>query len=126
MSVLTKDQIFAVKDLPQKSVKVPEWKGSIIVRAMGGVERDAWDKYTVERQLKAKKENKECLVIDNRDLKAVLLVLTCVDAEGTPMFGMKDVDSLQKKNGEVLDRLSTIAGELSGIRGVDEKVAEKN
>ena len=38
--LLSKEQILAAEDLPHKDVPVPEWKGTVRVRALTGFERD--------------------------------------------------------------------------------------
>ena len=124
MSVLTKSNIFSLVDLPQKTVKVPEWKGEVIIRAMDGKARDEWDRFTSRRQLEAM-ERKD-VVIDNDSMKATLLVLSCIDEEGNLLFTKEDMDKLQDKNGQVIDRLADVAGALSGIRSIDAEDAEKN
>ena len=41
--ILTRDEILESEDLATETVSVPEWGGSVIVRALTGTERDAYE-----------------------------------------------------------------------------------
>jgi len=120
-----KDKIFSVKQLPERTVKVPEWDGvKITIRAMNGTQRDHWDRFTAQRTLKAKANNET--VIDNLGMNAKILIMTAYDSDGELMFSEDDISRLQECNGQVLDRLAQISLALSGIGVAQEASAAKN
>lgn len=105
---LSRDQILDADDLQRKEVTVKEWGGSVFVRSMTGSERDAWEQSIIagaERNL------------DN--IRARLVVLTAVDAEGRRIFENDDADALGKKSAKALDRLFAAASRLNGLGRAD-------
>lgn len=109
MPILGKDAILGVQDdLGLKTVEVPEWGGTVNVRGMRGVERDAFEASMFEDDGDKRKRN-----IAN--LRARLLVRCLVDAEGKRLFEDEDAAELGLRNARVLDRLYDVASELSGI-----------
>jgi hypothetical protein len=93
MSGLTRDAILNADDLPRVEVVIPEWKGSVYVRALNGAERDA-----LERMLSSDKVS-----------RAAIAALCTVDADGTKLFSEQDVEALAKKHGGALERIVNAA-----------------
>ena len=102
MRVLTKDEILAT-ELETKVIDVPEWYGSVRVKVMNGVERDAFDKWLSSKPA----EN----VMDG--MKVRVCALCIVDEDGNRMFTDDDIQELQKKSGAALSRIFTIAQEMN-------------
>ena len=48
MKLLSRDEILAASDLTKELVEVPEWGGSVYVRAMTGTERDSYEESVLE------------------------------------------------------------------------------
>ena len=120
MKVLTYSDIIAVEDIgaPVKE-EVPEWGGAVLIRKMSGRERDKFEEQCV-RQTRSKASNLT-------GLKCWLLSKCLVDVEGKKLFTKPvDIDQLNKKNGEVVDRLYMRAQEINGIGKKGEDAAEKN
>jgi len=122
MSVLSKAEIFSMDDLPKRTVRVPEWGGEVILQAFGGAERDIWDRTLANRQEKARKQLKRgdddplfASEIPNEELGAIAVALAVVDEEGNKLFTLDEVEALNKKNGQVITRLSAVICALSGI-----------
>lgn len=120
MGILNKDQILAAADIQTEEVEVPEWGGSVIVKALSGAERDSYEELILRKGTSGKFE----MVFPN--MRAKLLVKTLVDADLKPIFTDKDVKALGEKNAEVLDRLFEVASRLSGISREDVDELAKN
>lgn len=97
--MLTRDQIFALDDLPRREVAIPEWKGSVYVRALTGAERDQ-----LERMLAKDSAS-----------RASIAALCVVDKKGERLFSEDDVEKLAKKNGTALERIVTAALQFNAL-----------
>lgn len=107
-ALLTKEAIFAADDIKTERVTVPEWGGDVMVRALTGLQRDAWEASMSVRHGKT-------MVPDMRNFRARLVVLCVTDETGELVFHAGDVDALAGKSGAALDRLYSVAARLSGI-----------
>ncbi len=87
--MLTREQILGADDLPREEVTIPEWNGSVFVRALTGHERDA-----LERVLATDKLS-----------RATIAAMCVVDEKGNKLFADGDVQALGKKNGAALERI---------------------
>lgn len=119
MGILTKDAILAAADLKTETVMVPEWGGEVIIRAMRGSERDAFE----VALFVGEGENRK---FQGEHVRAKLLVQCIVDEKGERIFSDADVVALGARNAAVLDRLYDIASRLSGIGKKDLDAAVKN
>lgn len=119
MALLTRESILAAEDLRRETVSVPEWGGEVLVRALTGKERDAfengmWIGDPGQRRLNAE------------NLRARLVAATVIDESGKKLFSDADVEALGAKSGAALDRVYEVAARLSGIGKDDLERAEKN
>lgn len=115
MTTLDRAAILAAQDIQTEVVNVPEWGGDVRVRGMTGVQRDAFDRATVDADGKADLTN-----------FAARLAATCVvDDQGNPLFTLDDIDLLADKSGAALQRVSAVAMRLSGL-GAEGAAAAKN
>lgn len=112
VDMLTKDQILDAKDLQTEVVEVPEWGGSVKIRGMTGVERDAFE----ESLLRGKGKNTR---VNMQNIRAKLVAHSVVNGDGERMFSNADVQALGKKSAAALDRIFDVAQELSGITKAD-------
>jgi hypothetical protein len=117
--ILTRDAILQAQDLPRELVDVPEWGGSVYVRALTGAERDAFETSIVEQRGKSTKMNL-------KNIRAKLVALTVVDEEGNRIFSDSDASALGKKSAAALDRVFEVAQRLSGLRPEDVEELSKN
>jgi len=120
MKMLTKEDILSAPDRMNKTVDVPEWGGSVIVKHWDGRDRDELEDIMVKRS-KFKGTANESL-----DLKAEALVLALVDENEKRLFSKSDIVALNKKNGKVIDRLFDVLTDLNGIGSKAVTSAEKN
>lgn len=117
--MLTKDQIFEIKDLQVELVDVPEWGGQVYVRGMSGSERDAFEASVVDLRGSAQKVNMQ-------NIRARLVSLTACDQEGNRLFSDSDIIELGKKSAIALQRIFDVAQRLSGLSKEEMNLLEKN
>ncbi len=115
--------VMEAKDLPTRRVDVPEWGGHVFVKTLSGVERDSYEQICENAQKQSPKRRKHMNV---KGLKALLVVMATVDAEGTPLFKREDVPALNRKSGKAIDRIFQVAAELSGLSEEDIEDLAKN
>jgi hypothetical protein len=121
---LSHDDILKAEDLETREVDVPEWGGSVLLRALDGTGRDAW-----EASRTAQRTNLDGTVeiaADLSNIRAKLVVQSIVDEDGKRVFTDRDVAALGKKSALVLDRLFDITAEMSGIGPKSAADAEGN
>ena len=119
MTLLTKSAILAANDLKTQDVDVPEWGGTVRVRAFTGRERDAFEASMVRGDGKDRK-------VDLTNMRARLVALSVVDEAGQRVFSDEEVDLLGAKSGSALDRVFAVAQELNGLSGADVEALTKN
>lgn len=121
MAILTRDQIRQADDLPCEEVEVPEWNGTVIVRAMSARRRDAYEIYLAEQ----KNDNGEIKI---EDLRACVAVFSCEDGDGKLLFTTEDIPWLTMKSGKALDRVFAVARRLSllGKEDLDETLGNSS
>jgi hypothetical protein len=118
--LLTRDLILAAMDLPTKDVEVPEWGGTVRVRAMTGAERDLFETTLVAD----KGEDRKTKFINLRARFCSLVVVG--EDSRTPLFTEKDMEALGKKSARALNRVFEAGRELSGFSDKDVKELEGN
>ena len=110
--LLTKDAILAANDLVTEDVEVPEWGGTVRVRAISGAERDAFEQAIVTRKGKN-------VTTNLANIRAKMVALCVVDENGQRLFADKDVLLLGTKSAAALDRVFTVAQQLAGLTDKD-------
>lgn len=119
MSLLTKDAILAADDRRTEDVPVPEWGGSVRVRALSGKERDAYESAIV--QVSGNGDRK----VTMENIRARLVSLTVVGEDGERLFSDADISALGDKSAAALERVFDAARKLSGLTEDDvEELAE--
>jgi hypothetical protein len=116
--LLTKDQILQADDTEYRDVEVPEWGGSVRLKAITGADRDQYEMSMARARDKGN--------LDKANFRAVLLSRAICDELLKPIFQPRDIYELGKKNARVLDKLFDVAAELAGIREADKKDADEN
>jgi hypothetical protein len=108
---LTRDQIFAIDDLPTETVEVPEWGGSVIVRGLTAAETDDYELSSVVERAKGSKD----AVISLANLRARLVVRAVVNEAGERLFSDDDAERLGRMSGLAVGRIFPTAQRLSGL-----------
>jgi hypothetical protein len=118
MSLLTRDAILGADDRRTEDVEVPEWGGTVRVRALSGAERDAYEASLVQ----FRGDGTQKLTLANA--RARLVYLSACDEEGERLFTKEqDVNALGKKSASALQRVWEAASRLSGLKDEDVKKA---
>jgi hypothetical protein len=112
---LSREAILAISDTQIETIDVPEWNTMVRVRGLTAAERDQFEGEIVQRNGKDVRTN-------TKNIRARLVVLSVVDADGARLFTYHDIATLGEKSAKALDRIFSKAMELSGLR--DEDVAE--
>jgi len=110
--ILTKAAIEAAKDLPTIQVPVAEWGGTVTLRSLNGLERDDFDRAVLNPK--------------TRNVRALLVGLCLVGADGQRLYGDDQIEALGKKSGKVLDLLFDRLQVLNGLTRRDLEELEKN
>lgn len=113
MTLLSKEQILSARSLPTEDVDVPEWGGTVRVRAMTGAERDEWEASLVQVNGSGARQMR----LDN--VRARLVALTVVGEDGERLFTSKDVAELGKQSASALDRVFDVSRRLSRLSEQD-------
>lgn len=109
---LTAEDILKADDLKVEKVFIPEWDGFVYVRSLTGAERDAWE---AEGYLSKNEKGQPNLY----NLRARLVVLCAVDAEGNRLFTKEQAEALGEKNAGALDKIYERAQRLNALRDED-------
>jgi hypothetical protein len=91
--ILDRSAILGADDLPIEMVDIPEWGGSVYVRALTGAERDQLER----------------MISKDSVSRAAIAALVMVDSEGKQLFSQKDVAALADKHGSALERVVNAA-----------------
>lgn len=103
--ILGRDQILAADDLKREQVEVPEWGGTVIVAALSGTQRDAWEASIVTSEGRP----------NLRNMRAKLVSVSVVDEAGQQIFSAADVEALGAKSAAALERVAKVAQRLSKL-----------
>ena len=119
MAFLSREDIMAIVSVKKESIDMPEWGGSIFVRAMSGAESDILTDLILAHEEKTG---------NNRlpHLKAIMAILTVCDGDGGRMFDMNDMDMLLSKDGGALTKIFEVARRLNGLTPDSEETITKN
>jgi len=116
MSLLTKEQILNAEDSETKIVEVPEWGGEVQVTNISAKERDAWEVGIAEAKDKGKPV----------DVRASLCAKSIVNETGNRIFTDADIKKLGNKSAAALERVFTVAADLSKLNPADIEELEGN
>lgn len=114
--ILSRAEILAAKDIKTETVAVPEWGGAVVVRALDGKQRDAFEESVM---IKGKKGSVDII---SKRMRVKLLAIAIVDEKGAPLFTEDDVELLAGKSAAAIDRVFKVAQSLSGL--AEEQVQE--
>jgi hypothetical protein len=117
-----REEILATDDVVVRDVYVPEWdrtlpdgrvqRARVRLRSLTGKERDELESTVITRR-----GNRTDINLAN--LRARTVQRACVDDAGTLLFTERDVVLLGMKNASAIDRLFSVAQELSGLSDRD-------
>ena len=119
MTYLSRDAILQREDIVTEDVEVPEWGGTVRVRGMSGVERDAFEASLIEQPEangKRRRKQQAATKTNMANVRAKLCAWCIMDENGAKLFSDADVVALGAKSAAALDRIYEVASELSGSR----------
>jgi hypothetical protein len=129
---LNRDQILKAEDLDTEWVPVPEWAGEVLVKALTGRERDAYENSCMAERPVLDATGKPVkgqtqMVRNLGNVRAKLVARSIVDDDGNRLFGDTDVSALGEKSAAALDRVFEVAARLSRLNDEDiEELAGKS
>src|ERR1044072_1020754 len=114
MSLLDKATLLAAaaQPLPIENVDVPELGGHVYIRAMSGIERDAWEKSLIRGKGKRAE-------VDTTNVRARLVGRGLCKEDGSRLLDDGDALALGNLRVDVLNQLFTAAQRLSGVSDND-------
>jgi hypothetical protein len=112
---LSRDQILAADDIAFEAVEVPEWGGTVRVKALTIPEFSEFQAATVAAS-KGKKFDAES---GSLDTLAYLATLGMVDEAGARLFSKEDVIALASKSMSALIRVASAVARLTKMRESD-------
>lgn len=126
---LSGDDILAADDLETREVEVPEWKGTVLIRALSGKERDAYEASCMIERPAIAADGKRIpgQMTMHRSLlniRAKLVGRALVGPDGKRLYKDTEIAALGEKSGAVLDRLFDIAAEMAGLTAADVEALE--
>ena len=116
--LLTKEMLLGIKDTKIETVTVKEWDCDVNLKKLSGGERDIYESWIY------KKSNGKTLT-DSKDIKAKLIAMCLVDADGNKLLDAdkrEDLDMLNAKSASALNFIFEKCSEINGMGndGVDE------
>lgn len=114
LKVLTRDEILGSDDLATEVIPVPEWGGSVMIRALTGTERDAY-----EGEILSLRGTGKGVEYNLQNIRAKLSARTIIDEDGHRLFTDADITALGLKSAAALDRVFSRSQRLSGLTAED-------
>lgn len=131
--LLSKDQILNANDIDTRDVEVPEWGGTVRVRALSLKEANEWRRGMLKSVAKTDPKTRGITFEYqfNEQLAELstirMLAIACIDAQGNRLFdGPKDIEALSGKNPTPIKRCVDVIKEISGLGDDAADEAEKN
>lgn len=106
---LSRDEILGADDLKTEDLYVPEWGGTVRVRALSARDRE------ILRESVSGPDGD----VNVGQLRMRLVIMSTVDESGEKVFTLNDYDALQEKNSAAVDRIFAVAQRLCKLRPVD-------
>jgi len=110
--VLTAEQIFAVEDIEERAVFVPQWGGAVRIRTLTQKQSADLRKRATRKDFATKQDT-----IDNDLLEALLFIEGVID----PQFTMADYGKLQGKS---MAAMSLILREIMKASGLSDEAVK--
>jgi hypothetical protein len=117
-ALLSAAAILAADDLPTREVDVPEWGGTVRIRAMTAAEREE-----LEHELLGSQRDGR---IAPQFWREKHVAAFCIDGEGKRIFTDADAKKLAAKSGAALDRVFMAINSLNAAQPDAIEAAAKN
>ena len=106
MKLLNKAAFAEAQEAKHEDVPVPQLDGMLRMRAMSGAARDEFQEY-----MRSFGEGPR----PTSAIHAALLVQTCVEESGEPMFTMEDLELVRGKSAAAIDVMAAAAMRINGL-----------
>ena len=117
--MLNRDQILQARELPTEDVEVPEWGGTVTVKALTAAERDGYEASMIEGKGKGQR-------VSMKNVRARLCVRCMINGDGGRIFSDDDAEQLGQQPASALDRVYEVAARLNGVGNEDIEELAKN
>jgi len=117
LRILSADEIFAVNDIQEITVPVPQWGGAVVIRSLTQEQAGKLRKKATYKDRVTKQD-----LIDNDMLEAMLFTESIVQ----PKFSLDDYEKLQQKSMAVMAMLMREIMSASGLSDESVKDATKS
>lgn len=119
MTLMNRDQFLAATEPKTERVSVPEIgdDAEVLIAEMSALAKEHYESLIFD---------KDGHLVSDKSLRAILVAMTAVDEEGSPLFTRDDVEALGQRSGAVLGRLYGVALRLNKMRPQDIKETAKN
>ena len=117
MALLSKAEILAADDILTEVIEVPEWGGSVTIKAWTVAQADSYGKLIMAN-------HKDETFISR--LRETVVSMSIVDEDGKLMFNDKDMIALGKKSPAALNRVHKAVMALNKLQNEDGEEASKN
>ena len=114
MTGVTREALLGLRQRPEESVPVPELGDGMSVRVVGFTARERAQFETSLQGPKGKPSRSKIQQIRER-----LIVATCRDDEGNPLFTSDDIDALSQVSVTIVARLADAAQRVCGMGDSD-------
>jgi hypothetical protein len=104
--ILTADEIWAAKDIEERTVDIPQWGGSVRIRTFSKEQADVMRKRATSQDRITKQD-----VVDNEMLEALLFVEGVIE----PHFSLDDYEKIQKKSAVAVSLVLRAIMDASGL-----------
>jgi hypothetical protein len=115
MAMLTKDDVLNSDDLKRELIEVPEWGGDVLIKTISGTDKDRYEMSIIDAKGGLKP-----------NIRAKLLIASCINEDGSPMFTERDIVKLGQKSAIALDRVFSAAQKLNAVNEADVEELAKN
>ncbi len=123
MTLLTKAEILGAEDLAFEDVDVPEWGGTVRVQSMTGKDRDSFESTIIVMVGPPGNQQSQQ---DRVNMRAKLCAACIVDADGSLLFTVQDIEALGRKSAKGLQRVFDVAQSINGFTKADIEELEEN
>lgn len=102
-----REKILNAKDIKEEKVLVPEWEAEILIKGLTGAARSKILADCIDQRTGA---------MDIEKFYPELIIATAFDPDtGEKVFEPADRDTINTKNGGVLEKVAQVAAKLSGL-----------
>jgi hypothetical protein len=116
MNRISRQEIIDAQDIKTMDVEVPEWGGTVTVKAMSVGDRDAFTVWVSDREGR----------VSAQDFMAKMVAMCLIDEKGNRMFSDDELPLISAKSIPAIERIFKVVQDLSGMRKADLEEAKNS